>query len=429
MPDIFPRTKNDAKASSQGNATISIGAEVNAFVKQTDSLLTSLLLAMKVMTTVRDKVSESLKGFFDKHGTLVRETDGYTFYSVGSEHASQSENLKKQLDHAESALAVLPRSFLVSLSAQFEVYLARLIRAMYYLKPELLDASDNALSFAKLLELQSIDAAKEYLLEKEIELILRKSTAEQFTWLENKFGVSLKKEFVNWPVFIEIMECSDHVVYRNGVVSERYIAVCKEFGVRLGNAVAVGEALPVGPEYFDTACRSLYEMGVKLAHLLWRKFKPEDLEEADKNLIAVTHDLIAMEKYRLAIALLDFAVLTLKSHFNEETRRTFIINRAQAYKWNKQENLCSLILSREDWVGHDDKLQLAVAVLSDNFVLAARLMEKIGQDDAHEAGYREWPLFREFRKSSEFHQAYEKIYSRKFVKIEQVPKHASVANA
>jgi len=127
------------------------------------------------MTAARDKVSESLAVFFDKHGTLVRETDGYSFYEVGLEHASQSEILKKQIEHAETSLAILPRSFLVALSNQFEAYLARLIRALYYLKPELLDEPDNILSFSKLLELESIEDAKEYLLDREIGSFLRKN--------------------------------------------------------------------------------------------------------------------------------------------------------------------------------------------------------------------------------------------------------------
>jgi len=229
-------------------------------------------------------------------------------------------------------------------------------------------------------------------------------------------------------VFIEVRERSNHIVHHNGVISSQYLSVCGEFGARLEKSVAVGDAVRVDAEYFDTAYRALSEMGVKLAHQLWRKFTPEDLEEADKNLIAISHNLIAMEKYRLAITLLDFATVTLQTHFSDTTRRALIINRAQAYKWNRQDNICSLILSKEDWVGNDDRSQLAVAVLSDNFVLAARLMEKIGRDDAQDTGYREWPLFREFRKSPEFHRSYEKIFGKTFIKIEQIPKHSPAAN-
>jgi hypothetical protein len=422
MPETMPPLKPDTTGPLRDSSPVSIGEEVSVFVKQIDSLSTSLLLALKVLTTVRDKVSESMTKFFDKHGTLLQETEGFRSYSVATQHSSKSESLKKQFDHAEFSLTILPRSFLFSLVTQFEAYFARLLRALYHMKPEMLNPSDTILSFAKLLELNSIDAAKEYLLEKEIGAVLRKSPLEQFTWLENKFEVSIRKELMTWPAFNEAVERNNHFVYRNGIISSQYIDVCKRFGVPLDRTFVVGGTLPVNQEYFDAAYRSVYEIAVKVAQLLWRRLQPDDLEAADKNLFSITHELIALEKFNLAIILLDFAALTVKKHFNEESRRAFIINRAQAYKWNRQENICSLILSKDDWAGQDERFQLAVAVLNDDFALAARIMEKIGAGSAQDASYRDWPLFKEFRKSPEFLQTYEKIFNKPFVTIALVPK-------
>jgi hypothetical protein len=129
-----------------------------------------------------------------------------------------------------------------------------------------------------------------------------------------------------------------------------------------------------------------------------------------------------MGRYDLAIALLDFATLTLDKHFSDETRRTFVLNRALAYKMNKQENICSLILAKDDWTASNDKFQIAVAVLSDNFNLAIKLMEKIGPNEAQDVSYKEWPLFKELRKTFEFHRTYEKIYNKGFQQVEQVRK-------
>jgi hypothetical protein len=414
----------NGKHNGKHNGTvIPIGDEVTAFVKQIDSLCTSLSLAIKVTTTVQEKISEALTKFFDKHATLLAETENQASYSIERQHSSEYENLKRQRENADLTLSILPRSFIVSLVTQLDAFLARLIRALYYTKPELLIGAENNLSFAQLLELNSIDSAKEYILEREVERVLRKSYAEQLAWLENTFDVQLKKEFaVIWPVFIEVTERKNHFIHRNGIISNHYITVCKENGLPVDRMIKVGDTLPVSPDYFDAAYRCIYEMGVKLTHILWRKFKPADLEQADSNLIALSHDLIVMGRYDLAISLLDFAALTLDKYFNEETRRTFILNRAQAYKWNKQENICSLILTKDDWTGSSDKHQLAVAVLSDNFQLAVRLMEKIGPDKAQDVCYKEWPLFRELRKTFDFHRVYEKIYHKGFQRVEQVRK-------
>jgi hypothetical protein len=89
---------------------------------------------------------------------------------------------------------------------------------------------------------------------------------------------------------------------------------------------------------------------------------------------------------------------------------------------NKQENICSLILAKDDWTGSRDEFQLAVAVLSDNFNLAIKLMEKIGPSEAQDLCYREWPLFKELRKTFEFHRTYEKIFNKPFGRVELVSK-------
>jgi hypothetical protein len=52
------------------------------------------------------------------------------------------------------------------------------LRAIFLLRPELIASSDRQLALSQLLELGTIDSATEYLLEKEIESVLRKSHAK-----------------------------------------------------------------------------------------------------------------------------------------------------------------------------------------------------------------------------------------------------------
>jgi hypothetical protein len=423
MPEESTPSKSLSGNGKPPGSPVSIGEEIAGFIKQIDSLSTSLALAIKVTTTVHEKISETLAKFFDRHARLLAETESHASYSIERQHTYKYENLKRQREHAELTLSLLPGSFVVSLVTQFDGYLARLIRALYDTKPELLSGADSNLSFVQLVEFGSIDDAKEYVLDREIERLLRKSYAEQFAWLENAFGVHLRKEFSQiWRDFIEVTERRNHFIHRNGLVSSHYFTVCKEHGIPIDKTVKVGDALPVSPDYFDAAYACIYEIGVKLAHRIWRKLKPEELEKADNSLISTTHNLIAMDRYDLAIALLDFATLTLDKHFSDETRRTFVLNRALAYKMNKQENICSLILTKDDWTGSRDEFQLAVAVLSDNFNLAIKLMEKIGPSEAQDLCYREWPLFKELRKTFEFHRTYEKIFNKPFGRVELVPK-------
>jgi hypothetical protein len=305
----------------------------------------------------------------------------------------------------------VPRSFVVSLISQYDAFLGRLIRAIFLLKPELLNASDKNLTLAQLLEFRSIEEAREHILEKEVETVLRKSHAEQFQWMENKFDMPLRKGLDVWPVFVELTERRNLFVHASGVVSSQYLKACCEHGVKADRKPEIGEQLEVDPQYFYQAYKALFEIGVKLAHVLWRKFQPDDLENADKNLIDVGYEPLYEEKYGLAKVIFDFACVTLKKHSNGERRRILVVNRALAYKWSGDEKKAKDIVANEDWSDTSDTFKLAEAVLLDDFPRALSIMKAIGKSESPNThDYRTWPLFKEIRKTPEYQKLFEDIF-------------------
>lgn len=95
-------------------------------------------------------------------------------------------------------------------------------------KPELLSSSEKNLSFKDLVGLGSIDAAREFIIEKEIKSVIRLSHSDQIAWLEKKLSIPLTKELKIWPAFIELCERRNIFTHTNGVVSSQYCRVCRE---------------------------------------------------------------------------------------------------------------------------------------------------------------------------------------------------------
>lgn len=59
-----------------------------------------------------------------------------------------------------------------------------------------------------------------------------------------------------------------------------------------------------------------------------------------------------------------------------------------------------MIVKSADWSASSDRFKLAEAVLLDDFDTANYLVKKIGsQGDVKIFAYREWPIFREYRKT------------------------------
>jgi hypothetical protein len=167
--------------------------------------------------------------------------------------------------------------------------------------------------------------------------------------------------------------------------------------------VEKGKRLAVELAYFERAYEVLFEIGVKLAHVLWRKLMPNKLKEADQNLLKISFDLIVEGKYSLAIILLDFATTILKKQSSADYRLRFVVNRAQAYKWSGNVSRALEILNAEDFSAAKAVFRLAEAVLRDDFERALLAVREIGSSG--EIGiveYREWPLFKEFRKDDKF---------------------------
>jgi hypothetical protein len=148
--------------------------------------------------------------------------------------------------------------------------------------------------------------------------------------------------------------------------------------------------------------------------VLWRKLFPDERGKADSNLISQTYELLVHGNYEVASILLDFACDLPK--FSEEVNRLiFTINRAQAYKWLGNTQKCNDILKATDWSAAKDELKLGESVLREDWADATSYMHKIGKaGGVSQADYRDWPLFKNFRKEAAFQSAYEEIFGTPF---------------
>ena len=362
------------------------------------------------------KGQEILERFFN---VLQKMLNDVSWMKSSSQRLpSITEYLRKKLENGRKMLIankLVRQSSIISLISQYDAFLGELIRALFLIKPETLNVSERNISFSQLREFNTMDDAREYIMGKEIESVLRDSHIEQFKWLENKYGLELRKGLTVWPTFVEVTERRNLFTHSSGVVSGQYLDVCREHEVQLAQEVRIGTELDVTTDYFELAYECIFEIGVKLAHVLWRKVAPPDLKDADKNLNAVCYNLLLKGHYKLVCILLDFAMETLKKYSDDSSRRTFIINRAQAYKWAGEDEKAKMIVKSADWSASSDRFKLAEAVLLDDFGKADYLVRKIGsQGDIKMFDYREWPLFREYRKTEGFLKAFEEVFNESF---------------
>jgi hypothetical protein len=396
---------------------LAVGDVIEEFVGQIESLATSLPLAMMIIQAAHRVAHKSYDDFVKN--SCEQKTEGEEHYIIVSfEHNDRYRVLNKRVQQTSTAASVVPRSFHVSLVSSYDAFLGKLVGALFRIKPELLKSSDRTLTYLQLSEFDSISEAREHLLEKEIETLLRRSHSEQFEWLESRFAVKLRVDLPVWPTFIEVTERRNLFVHADGIVSSQYLKMCREHEVILDGETKQGSQLEVTHVYFKSAYEAIFEIGVKLGQVLWRKLKPSDIELADSNLTSLCYELLKERKYRLAQKLLDFACSTAMRHADDKSRLIFLVNRAQAYKWDGKPERALEIVASQDWTAMGAMFQLAEAVLRDKYDDAIELMKSIGSNgEPSKSAYKTWPLFKEIRKIKEFGEAFGKIFGEPLGKV------------
>jgi hypothetical protein len=163
----------------------------------------------------------------------------------------------------------------------------------------------------------------------------------------------------------------------------------------------------------------VYEVAAKLSHVLWRKLAPDDLKRADGHFAGtLIYDLLYEKRYRLARVLADFGVATFKKWGSDYFRRALVVNRAQAYLWDGRREEGLKILEAEDWSAASNEFQVCVAALRQDHSTAIRYMRTIGTEGPpNKDGYRDWPVFRELRKTKEFQTAFSEVFGEPFATV------------
>ena len=77
--------------------------------------------------------------------------------------------------------------------SQYDAFLGGLVRALMKGRPEVVNATNRAIPFAQLVTFESVEAARDAIINEEVEALLRKSHSDQFSWLESTFGVKLRE--------------------------------------------------------------------------------------------------------------------------------------------------------------------------------------------------------------------------------------------
>lgn len=320
--------------------------------------------------------------------------------------------------HEANLTETLLTSLFLRLFSVFDAFMGDLLVAIYRKNPELLSTINAQFSLEEILQFENFLELKNCALLDEIESLRRKSYVEQFEKLEKKFGLSLRK-FDNWPTFVEMAQRRNLVTHCDGIVSKQYLKQCEIVNFTLAPKITEGGTLRITLKYLLSACSVLFEVVLKLGQTLWRKNFDEECDLANVHLSESTYEALKFEHWDRAVLISNFYSETAKT-VKEIDRKIRIINNAIALKFSGKNEKAQRVLKKEDWTASLLVFRLSVEVLKDNFETAAELMRQAGKesDFLNQDSYHVWPLFKEFRKTTHFSEAYCEIFQSSFMNEE-----------
>jgi hypothetical protein len=388
------------------------------YIRHLESIYNTLPMTMILLEPFHKEAHDELTKF---HSSKVGEgtnKDGEPVFVMKLEDKPSFDGLQRNLTISSLAQKVLPESLFVSLISQYDAFIGRLLVSIYEAKPEMLNSSEKSLTFSQIVQLGGIEEAREFIVEKEVDSVIRDSHSDHFLYLENKLGIPLRKDLKIWNQFIEITERRNLFVHCDGVISRQYINKCKELGLNV-EKFKIGDRLSVPHEYFKKSFEILYELAVKLTHTVWRKLKIDEIEQADDSLNNICYGLLEIGEFSLADNLLEFACEQ-KRHHNEATKNILIINKILSKHLQGKTDECIKMVESKDWSASSDEFKLAILVLQEKEESVYEMMKKIGKNgQLGKDEYKMWPLFYKIRKKQEFKDLFKEIFTEEYTIIEK----------
>lgn len=315
--------------------------------------------------------------------------------------------------------AMMAETIFTSIFSILDAFLNVLLHHLYARNPSRVNQSEEKTVDVSDVLNRTKEEIVNSLIDKEVESLLRESYVKNFAKLAKRFEVESLTKFENWPRFVECSQRRNLITHCGGVVSQQYVDICRNQGIKLAESVKLGERLTISEEYLLTSISLVTEVGVKLGQVLWRTFGAEAIKVADVQLGDLLFQLLKREEWTLALRLGEFGRECGNRKYptprRERSVKVITINHAQAAKWSGDEKTAHAIIDAADWSGSSIDFPFAVACIKGNWDEAATLMREIGLGSQLIPVHAyTWPVFREFRVQPIFSATFEEVFGVRF---------------
>lgn len=307
---------------------------------------------------------------------------------------------------------LLGKSLVLIMISQFDIFEANIIKAIYNAFPKKIDNSKHTITFSELTKFDSIDEARNHVIDSEIDSILRGSHTKHINAITEIGDFKIDRTTDVWKNFIEVTERRNLFAHTDGVVTKQYINVLKENDVNIPSDIKIGSSLLAHQSYVEHCYECLIEMAICTTHVAWRKIYGNENKYADLHIFNFLEALIKQRRFLLASRILDAFLNKMNVKWHDDVYlKQLIIDLAYCYKAIGMNDKSKTTLLKTNWSSSDPKFRMQKAVIEENHSEAEKFMRKVGNDEEFPASrYIHSPIFENFVSTNEFQSAFHDIF-------------------
>ena len=287
---------------------------------------------------------------------------------------------------------ILNESMIMMLLVKYEEALSGIYRFLLEAYPQAY-LSGKSITYAELVSIESnIEEIKEKFIDKEIDEFMRLPISDWYKSFETKQKAKFEFKNGDFEKFKEVYYRRNLIVHNQGIVNEIYknsVADC---------TVEIGTRLEVDEEYLNNAFSFTKKI---LIGTIWGLRKiADDIEDLNDYLFGYGYDCMKMEKWYIAEYIYEMLI-------TDKKQKEIDIMCEQINMWISIKNGKGLSEIRSEVEGLDvsamqRQFSVAKYALMDDFDKVNEYLEETINKDIPAWCVDEWPLFKQYRSSSQY---------------------------
>jgi hypothetical protein len=180
---------------------------------------------------------------------------------------------------------MIAQALVSSAVSGFEILVGSVARAAFQKNKTALEKTDREFTLEELLKYDSIDEARNELLNRRVEALMMGSVDDWSNWCKRTLGFEFPSLTPDWLQVREIFARRNVITHNAARINSRFLKIVNSSGLEIPEDAKIGDTLITSREYVDGTIEILMALGLCLIQAVWRKLYPRTTEESSRWLV------------------------------------------------------------------------------------------------------------------------------------------------